>query len=71
MQPGKYSSKPGQRKAKPQDKSKGKERACERKTIAIPNVADTEDSDLSEGNVEEFGDAVGFLSTLDPKAISM
>lgn len=70
VQPGKH-SKSGQRKAKSQEKSKGKEKACERQTIAIPNVADTEDSDLSEGNVEEFGDAVGFLRTLDPKAISM
>ena len=70
MQPSKH-SKTGQQKAKTQDKAKGKEKAFERKTIEIPNVADTEDSDLSEGDVEEFGDAVGFLRTLDPKAIAM
>ncbi|KAL4073525.1 nucleolar complex-associated protein-domain-containing protein [Scleroderma citrinum] len=63
--------KAGQRKTKTQDKAKGKERAFERKTITIPNVADTDDSDLSEGDIEEFGGAVDFLRTLDPNALAM
>ncbi|KAI6128632.1 nucleolar complex-associated protein-domain-containing protein [Pisolithus croceorrhizus] len=62
-------------KDKSQEKGKGKTKAFERETIAIPTVddADTEDSDVSDadaGLLQEFGDAVGFLRSLDRNAIA-
>ncbi|KAI5982438.1 nucleolar complex-associated protein-domain-containing protein [Pisolithus albus] len=68
-------SKSVQTKNKAQEKGKGKARQFERETIEIPAAgdADTEDSDVSDtdaGLLQEFGDAVGFLRSLDRNAIA-
>ncbi|KAH7916052.1 nucleolar complex-associated protein-domain-containing protein [Hygrophoropsis aurantiaca] len=70
------STKPISQKSKNLVRSKGKEKASDRQFISIPGVAgdDTADSDLSDedvGLLEEFGDAAGFLSTLDQKSITI
>ncbi|EPT05997.1 hypothetical protein FOMPIDRAFT_1026864 [Fomitopsis schrenkii] len=52
-------------------KAKGKEKAADRETIPIPAFDD--DADLSDEDLdalEEFGDAIGFLSKLDEKGIA-
>ncbi|KAI6037515.1 nucleolar complex-associated protein-domain-containing protein [Pisolithus marmoratus] len=55
--------------------AKGKARACDRETIAIPTVddADTEDGGISDADadlLQEFGDSAGFLRSLDHTAIA-
>jgi len=59
-----------------QNKSKGKEKAFERGYIEIPGTIqddDVRDGDLSEDDeamLNEFGDTINFLATLDQKGIS-
>ncbi|KAH7889728.1 nucleolar complex-associated protein-domain-containing protein [Phlebopus sp. FC_14] len=69
-------SKLGPQTSKPQKRTRGKEKAYDREYVAIPAVSaddDAQDSDLSEqdeGLIDEFGDAVEFLKTLDRKGIA-
>ncbi|KAF9005619.1 nucleolar complex-associated protein-domain-containing protein [Cyathus striatus] len=54
-------------------KSKGKERASDRKIIPIPSAQEDSDIDLSEQDLEvldHFGQAASFLRSLDQSAIS-
>lgn len=54
-------------------KAKGKERASDRPTIAIPNQGAEDDVELSDEDLdllEEYGGAASFLRTLDQKGIA-
>ncbi|KAI0670464.1 nucleolar complex-associated protein 3 [Trametes maxima] len=54
-------------------KAKGKERASDKPTIAIPTQGVEDDVDLSDDDLElleEYGTAVSFLKTLDEKGIA-
>ena len=55
--------------------TKGKERATDKATIPIPTNLDEDEGDVSLSDqdlnlLEEYGDAVGFLDSLDHKSIS-
>ena len=53
--------------------TKGKERASNRPTIPIPTSLDDDDAPLSDQDLnllEEFGEAAGFLDSLDHKGIA-
>ena len=54
-------------------KMKGKERASDKPTISIPGSLDGDDAPLSDQDLnllEEFGEAAGFLDSLDHKGIA-
>jgi len=53
--------------------TKGKERASDKPTIPIPTNLDGDDAPLSDQDLdllEEYGEAAGFLGSLDHKGIS-
>ena len=61
------------RKQKDTGSAKGKEKAADRGFIAIPVGSNDSASELSDEDVElleEYGQAVGFLSSLDEKGIT-
>ncbi|KAF9246550.1 nucleolar complex-associated protein-domain-containing protein [Melanogaster broomeanus] len=76
VQSGKPSKPDPQKTTSQNKKSKGKEKAFERKYIAIPSATtgdDAGDSEVSgedEGLLQEFGKAVNFLSSLDHNGLA-
>lgn len=53
--------------------TKGKERASDKPTVTIPNSLDDDDAPLSDQDLnllEEYGQAAGFLDSLDHKGIA-
>jgi len=69
---GKYKSNKALSKGKGQEKEPKKEKAADRGIIPIPNLNNDEDTDISDqdiGLLSEFGEAAGFLKSLDRKGI--